>query len=168
MRISLIVLLLPGLLLGQQTVSDEYELKAAYLFSFLKYVEWPGRSTGPLVVCVTQANPFGRRFSETMTGDVNGRPVEHRVVRGADIAPCHALFIARSVSPRQLLKVAQSSNTLTVGESTNFIAQGGMINFVMQGSKLRFEINAEAAELAGVRISAQLLRLRLVPGGAQP
>jgi len=166
-RITLLGLVLPGLLLGAQTTSDEYDLKAAYLFSFLKYVEWPSPSSGPLVVCVTQSNPFGSRFKETMTGDVNGRTVEPRVIRSPDPG-CHALFIPRGVAARPLLKVAQSSATLTVGESRDFIAQGGMINFVMQGSKLRFEIDAETAERAGVRISAQLLRLRLVPGGEQP
>jgi hypothetical protein len=166
-RVTLAVFLLPGLLLGAQSTSDEYELKAAYLFNFLKYVEWPSRPSGPLVVCVTQSNPFGARFKETMTGDVNGRTVEPRVIRGPD-SSCHAVFVPRDATARPLLKAAESSATLTVGESRNFIAQGGMINFVMQGSKLRFEIDPDAAERAHVRISAQLLRLRLLPGGAQP
>ena len=142
-------------------VTLEYRVKAAYLFNFTKFIEWPAsalRADAPLTICVAGANPFGPVLAETVKGEtVRGRPLATRVVR--DSAGCHVLFVPDGVAAASLLRNARSRPLLTVGESQGFIRQGGVINFVLEQGKVRFEIDQAAAERAGLRISSRLLRL---------
>ena len=148
-----------------QEISLEYQVKAAYLFNFTKFVDWPADAIAPgapLTICVAAPNPFGRALEETIRGEVvGGRTLATRVVR--DPAGCHVLFVPDGVSAAPLLRDARTRPILTVGESEDFLRDGGVINFVMQGGKVRFDISPEAAERAQLRVSSRLLRLRRTP-----
>ena len=148
-----------------QEISFEYQVKAVYLFNFVKFVEWPSRAEPrPLTICVAGHNPFGNVLQETLRGEqINNREVTARVIHEPD-PDCHVLFLPRGSAASAYLKVAQGTPTLTVGESPEFIRQGGVINFILEEGKIRFEIDPEAAERARLRISSHLLRLARTPG----
>jgi hypothetical protein len=163
------LLFLAGATLPAQEVSLEYQLKAAYLFNFVKFVEWPPAAiSGPLTICAASQNPFGAHLVEILRGEmVYGQPLEARVILRPDPG-CHVVFVPRGADPTPYLRVTRGSPVLTVGEIPRFIAQGGIINFIMQDGTVRFEISPEAAEKAGLRISSHLLRLARMPAGETP
>lgn len=144
-----------------QEISLEYRVKAAYLFNFTKFVDWPPDATpagAPLVICVAGVSPFGGTLEETVHGElVGGRPLTTRVVR--DPSGCHVLFVPAGVAAAPLLHDARTKPILTVGESDTFLQDGGIVKFVMEDGKVRFEISQDAASRAQLRISSRLLRL---------
>ena len=151
--------------LGQAV--DEYQVKAAFLYNFAKFVEWPPQAfrsaSAPLAICVLGQNPFGRSLEEA----VDGKVVEDRklVVRQfADVrqvSGCHILFVSSSErkSLRAILEDLKESGVLTVGETEGFTTEGGVISLVLEGDRVRFEINLDAAGRQKLRISSKLLSL---------
>jgi hypothetical protein len=151
--------------LTAQEVPLEYRVKAAYLFNFVKFVEWPAAAAGgPITICVAGRNVFGDVLDQTIRGEtIDGRPLTSRVLlEPAD--GCHVLFAPRGAAARAYLQAARGEPVLTVGESADFIANGGMVNFILDGGNVRFEIEARRAEAAGLRVSSRLLRLARTPG----
>ena len=159
-----LVTALPG---AAQDAPLEYRVKAAYLFNFIKFVEWPAGPVPegtPFTICVAGDNPFDTALDETIRGEtVGGRPLQWRPAEGNDT--CQVLFIPHDVDPVPFLKRTRMQPVLTVGESPEFLRQGGIINFVRDGGKVRFEISQEAASRAQLRISSRLLRLAREPVG---
>lgn len=155
-------LLAPG-----QSQVEEYRLKAAYLFHFAQFVEWPaGALDGadkPLVFCVIGEDPF----HGDLEGTVQGKSAGGRAVRILHLqriqanSGCHLAFIDHKQGGRvhELLASLDKAPVLTVGESEDFLREGGMIRFCMEDRKVRFEINQGAAERAHLKISARLLLL---------
>jgi len=151
-----------------QDVPLEYRVKAAYLFNFTKFVEWPAAALPDqraLTICVAAPSPFGSALDETVRGEaVAGRRLVTRTVSGVE--GCHVLFVPQGVSVEPLLRNTRSRPVLTVGESTEFLRQGGVVKFIREDGKIRFEINQDAAQRAQLRISSRLLRLaRPADGG---
>jgi hypothetical protein len=152
---------------AQTAVSKEYQVKAAFLFNFIQFVEWPPAAfpekATPLVIGVLGEDPFKGFLGEMLRDEqVGKRPLRIEYYRrGEEIQQCHILFISNSESRRleQVLGKLKNRSILTVGESESFAANGGMINFIMEGSKIRFRINNEAARAASLTISSKLLRL---------
>jgi hypothetical protein len=147
-----------------QDVSKEYRVKAAFLYNFVKFVEWPSRTDpGPIVICVAGQNPFGSVLVETIRGEtVVGRTLESRVILEPD-GGCHVIFVPAGANASAYLGAARGTPRLTVGESPDFIQQGGLVRFYLDAGTVRFEINRERAERSGLRISSRLLQLaRLV------
>ena len=150
--------------IGAAAGASEYELKAAFLFNFAKFVDWPPNAldkAAGVSVCVLGDDPFGELLDRTLAGkSVHERPLVVR--RHDDLAAtgdCHILFVS-AAEERRLARVAPpQAPVLTVGETDGFVRRGGIIAFAMDDSRLRFEINADAADRAGLRISSQLLKL---------
>lgn len=166
-RLALAVVLASSAILQGQDIPLEYRVKAAFLFNFAKFVEWPAETAdGPLTICVAGRNVFGDALVDTVRGEtINGRLLAVRVLLEPE-AGCHMIFVPRGAATAAYLRTARSSPSLTVGESPDFIAQGGIVNFTLDGTSVRFEIDPEAAERVGLRISSRLLRLARAPGGA--
>ena len=143
-----------------QEVPLEYQVKAAYLYNFVKYVEWPEPVTSPILICVAGQNPFGTVLEDLLRNErVRGVPVRTEVIPGP-IPECNVVFTPRTSRVPVYLKAVAGMPTLTVGETDDFIALGGMINFfLVDGKTVRFEINRTAAERAKLRISSRLLQL---------
>lgn len=143
-----------------QDIAVEYQVKAAFLYNFVKFVEWPGPSlAGPLTICVAGRNPLGTFLEDTVRGEtVGGRPIAARVVLEPE-SGCHVVFVPKGAASATYLRAARNTPTLTVGESPSFIDMGGIINFVIDGGRVRFEINPQAADRAQLRISSRLLQL---------
>ena len=153
-----------GLQAQAQTPSLEYRVKAAYLYNFAKYVEWPEAAPGAsLAICVAGRNPFGPVLDETVRGEtIADREVTVRVILEPEEG-CDVLFIPQGSSTTPYLRAARGAPILTVGETRDFIAQGGMISFVLEGPNVRFEIDPEAAARAGIRISSRLMQVARAP-----
>jgi hypothetical protein len=143
----------------------EYELKAAFLYNFAKFVEWPAQAfanpQAPFVVGILGQNPFERELERTVQNKtINGRPFEIKEFRVvSEVKSCHILFISSSERKRlpEVLRTVRGMSILTVSELDRFLQAGGMIQFIMEGKKVRFEINDEAARKAELRISSKLL-----------
>ena len=161
-RLPLTVLLIATaqLLPSAQEVSKEYRVKAAFLYNFVKFVEWPPRAaSGPIMICVAGRNPFGNVLADTVRGEVvAGRTLDARVILEPDDG-CHVVFIPDGANARAYLRAARGQPVLTVGETPGFIEQGGLIRFYLDGGTVRFEIHRDGADRAGLRISSRLLQL---------
>lgn len=147
-------------------VAGEYEVKAAFLYNFTRFVEWPPEAFdggSPLAICVLGQDPFGSDLDRAVEGrTVNGRPlIVKRLRLGEGAAHCHILFIG-TTEPGYLkhtIDGVQKSSVLTVGDDPEFLRAGGIIGFVMRENKVHFTINLPAATRAGIKISSKLLKL---------
>lgn len=152
---------------AQDVSPTEYQLKAAFLYNFAKFVDWPPSAftngTQPFVVGVMGENPFGKDLENTIHNkNINGHTIVGRaVVSISDARQCHILFVSNSESKRlhEIFEGLRGATVLTVGENEKFIASGGMINFIVEGRKIRFQINDATARLAQLKISSKLLSL---------
>jgi hypothetical protein len=174
-----IFLALAGLLLcavtpaaAQDSVA-EYQVKAAYLFNFLKFVEWPEDSfadpLAPIVIGVVGDDPFGSALPQvTMGKTVQGRDlVIHLYKAGENLHGAHILFISASEKKKlpAILAGLHGSSVLTVSDFAGFLDAGGMIQFMSENDRVRFGINADAAGRARLKVSSKLLSLAKVVGG---
>jgi YfiR/HmsC-like len=170
--LGVVVLFLSGMR-AQSPSAREYQVKAAFLFNFAKFVEWPPSSfpdaSAPLRICVLGRDPFGEEL-RSITRDklVNGHKLEVSQVLDLQVArTCHILFIASSETARlkQIFEGLHGTEALTVGDTKGFVQQGGMINFVLEHERVQFEVNRKAAEDGGLKISSKLLAVaKLVVG----
>jgi hypothetical protein len=148
---------------------NEYEAKAAFLYNFVKFVEWPAEAfadgSSPLIIGVVGDDKDSGMIDQMINGKTaNGRRlVVKRFSSFKALTHCHIVFIRSSERDRirQTLAAAGPS-TLTVGETESFAEWGGIINFTIVAGKLRLEINQTSAERAGLKISAKLLSLARV------
>ncbi len=161
---------------AQSTASREYQLKAAFLFNFAQFVEWPTNTftnvEEPFIIGILGEDPFGKALDETVQGETIQK---HKLVivrsrRAEDLAACQILFISKSEKNRvaEILPKLTARKILTVSEVQGFASHGGVINFFLEGNKVRFEINPATAQREGLKISSQLLSLgkiiETVPG----
>ena len=146
---------------------EEYKVKAAFLYNFARFVEWPAAAflglDDPLTICVLGDDPFGRTLDEIVAGkklDSHAFAVR-RISDARNVAGCRILFVSSSERKRVLASIAAASEQglLTVGESCNPTAEGMIINFTVEDGKVRFEINRDAAERSNIRLSSRLLSL---------
>lgn len=148
---------------------DEYAVKAAYLYNFTKYVEWPPEAfaspEAPLLICIAGDNPFGKALTSLVGKRVDNRPVEVRLLPTATgIEHCHVLYLGQVDQGRFKAWLAKLGPLpiLTVGDSGDFALAGGMIGLVKTNQRIRFTINLAATRLAGLRLSSQLLKLATI------
>jgi hypothetical protein len=160
-----LLLLLPGCTGAQE--ANEYEVKAAFLYNFARFVEWPNSVSpdpnGPLVIAILGRDPFGAEIDRAIEGKtVNGRRlVIKRFSSLETYEQCHILFVSSSERgnlPR-ILAAVRTSSVLTVSETDRFAQIGGIINFITIENRIRFEINQAAAARVGLKISSKLLSL---------
>ena len=164
---TLLVLILAGMGPVRAQTSKEYQIKAVFLFNFAQFVEWPSAAfadaTAPISIGVLGDDPFGPVLDQTVQGEtINHRKlIIQRSQRVADLKGCHLVFISKSEKARltDILDNLGSASVVTVSETENFARRGGIINFYIDGNKVRFEINADAAQRKGIKISSQLLKL---------
>jgi hypothetical protein len=150
-----------------QTTAEEYQIKAAFLYHFAQFVEWPestlnGRDLS-LNLCILDGDPHLLELRNS----IEGKPIGSRVIHVRQLSPaqeirgCHILFISRDEARRQsaTLKSLRGLPVLTVGETSNFLTEGGMIRFHLEDNKIRFDIDLGAADFSHLKISSRLLLL---------
>ncbi len=145
----------------------EYQIKAAFLYNFTKFVEWPADrfadDSAPIILCVFGKDPFGATLEDTVTGKtVKGRHIDIRRIDNIDdLDACHVLFVGLS-EPERLRQIVASShgaNVLTVGDMDDFVEFGGVISLIKRANKIRFEINLVAAKQARLKLDLKLVTL---------
>lgn len=159
-------LLLVSTAVAEQPAFSEYQVKAAFLYNFAKFIEWPDKALSgdePIVVGVLGDDPFGEVLDETLSGKKVGSHLLSikRFSRLTGSEHCHILFIADSEAGRtaEILARVGSAPTLTVGEAPGFAERGGMIGFVIEERRVRFDVNLKAVRDAGLKPSSQLLKV---------
>ncbi|HXE94853.1 MAG TPA: YfiR family protein [Dongiaceae bacterium] len=171
LSLTLILFMLFALLCGSvpshaESSPREYQVKAAFLYSIIKFVDWPAteaaNSSRPLCLAILGQDPFGDDLDAIKGKSVKGRTIvikRYRMVE--DVKDCEVLFISASERGRltRILKQFQNSPILTVADQEGFCQAGGMINFITVTNKISFEINTAAAHRVQLHISSQLLKL---------
>ncbi len=150
---------------------NEADLKAAFLFNFVKFATWPDETLparAPIVLCTTDAN-----IATALEGLVAGRTVnDHalivkRVALNASARGCGILYAGRldQRKAKELFTVLEGTTVLTVGDAEDFAAAGGMIGLFVADGKMRFAVNVGAVERTRLRLSSQLLNLAKIIKG---
>jgi hypothetical protein len=161
------VLLGPSCLHAQRSSPSEYEVKAAYLYDFGKFVAWPAKvaASDDFPICVLGQDPFGPTFDATIAGEtINGKKVVvNRISKPQDALSCRILFISASEESqlKEILATIDKTSVLTVSDISQFTRRGGMIQFVTDANRVRFEVNVTTAERAGLTLSSQLLKVAI-------
>jgi YfiR/HmsC-like len=147
-----------------QTANSEQALTVAYLYNFLKFTEWPPSVINSgITLCVTDSAAFGTELDV-----ISGRPAQNKTIRvkrielGENPKECQLLFLPREEKPirvREWLNSTANSPTLMVSNLADFLDMGGMIALINDGDRLQFEVNLERVRPAGLKLSAQLLKI---------
>lgn len=163
--LGVLAVLLLNTALDAQNRPTEYQVKAAYLFNFGKFVKWPVSTTSDnnFAICVLGNNPFGGVLDSTVGGEhIDGKRVTvRRIISAADASGCRIVFVSGSEQNR-LSSIVSTLNrfpVLTVSDADGFVDRQGMIQFVMDHDRVRFQVNLAAAEKAGLALSSELLKV---------
>ncbi len=154
---------------AQDAGPSEYQIKAAIVYNFAKFVTWPpeafAATDSPIVIGVLGKNVFGDALERTMHNKViNQHPLQFKEFSAVGEATnCHVLFISPSEKERlpAILEGLRGRSVLTVSEMSQFIESGGMINLEIVDNTVHFEINVEAAKKAGLEVSSKLLSVAI-------
>jgi len=153
--------------LPAQPKATEYQVKAAYLFNFAKFVKWPPDTDAARVssfeICILGKDPFGAALDTTVGGEkIDAEPVAiRRIDQASQSKSCRILFISKSEESHLtgILTEVDGSDTLTVSDIPRFSKRGGMIEFVPEGNRVRFGINLDSAERSRLTVSSELLKV---------
>jgi len=161
---------------ADSTSSQEYQVKAAFLYNFIQFVDWPEEksadSNEPITIGIIGKDPFGNAFEFIKDKKVKGgRGVIIKRFKSFEdlkksteieaLTKCHLLFICSSEQKnlKETIDFLKDHSVLTVADMQGFLESGGIVNFVIEENKVGFEINIAAAEHAKLKIRSQLLRL---------
>ncbi len=146
--------------------SKEYHIKAAFLLNFVKFIEWPSDvssdTSSLLTVYILGNDPFDEALNTIENKIVKEmKLIIRRISRIEDVEDCQILFVSTSEKKNlsEILSKIKDRPILTVAETKNFCQSGGVVNFIIVKGKVRFEINVDAAERSGLKISSKLLKL---------
>jgi len=147
--------------------SLEYKLKAAFIYNFAQFVEWPGDAFGgpsaPFVIGVVGDPSLAQMLEQAVKGKTAGkREIVVKYYAGVDaIQRSHILFVAASERERMgdVVRRAFADSTLTIGDFDGFTAASGMVRFITEDNRLKFEVNLDATNQGHLKFSAQLLKL---------
>ena len=188
-RAYILVVVFLVLFMGKQAQAGsasnpEYQIKAAFLYNFIKFIDWPEEkvpdSNEPIIIGIIGKDPFRDAFEPIKDRTVKGKKVIVERFKGLEelkklygnnqsgldqqieaIRKCHLLFVCSSENQelKETINLVKDHSVLTVADMKGFLKSGGTINFVMKTEKVRFEINVAAAKRAKLKIRSQLLRL---------
>ena len=156
--------------------SREYDLKAAFLYNFAAFVDWPPQAfssdDAPFVIGVLGYDPFGGALDQIVSGErAKGRPIIVRRLQALEqVRSCHILFISASERYRiyEILRYARGRALLTVSDVPNFTGVGGMVGFETEGNRIILNVNMAAVQSAELVVSSKLLRVARVTGEVRP
>ena len=192
--LTLTILFVVFFALGAQASPDasrEYQIKAAFLFNFIKFIDWPeekmSENGGKITIGIVGKDPFENAFEPLKDKLLKGKKVEiirfksfSAMIKEKDngskelrnLKKCNLLFICSSEKKNltKIVETVKNDNVLTVGDTKGFLESGGIINLVMEKNKVRFEINIKVAQEAGLKIRSKLLSLakRVIKNSSTP
>lgn len=149
---------------AQNSTPTDYDVKAAYLYNFGRFVDWPTQVEGEhFTVCVLGQDPFGPRLDSTLAGETIGGKsiIAKRISSSQESDDCRIVFLSPAENGRLKKIVAEldKKSILTVSDMPKFTQLGGMIQFVVEGKRVRFEVNLTATQRAGLTLSSELLKV---------
>jgi hypothetical protein len=154
----------PSLRAIEASPPSEYQIKAAFLLNFTKFIEWPASegAGSPFSICVMGDDPFGPVLDQLVEGEtVGGRKIAVRRIRAEGNADaqgsCAILYVSKQEQSVQTVLAGVGQGVLTVGEGDSFLDGGGMIAFILENRRVRFNIDQGAAQKAGLKLSSRLL-----------
>jgi hypothetical protein len=155
---------------AQTPISKEYQVKAAFLLNFTRFIEWPSSSftseQAPIIIGILGANPFGNYLNEIITDEkVGGHPLIIQQYKSInDMKSCHILFINKLETEylAQLTGILKGKDILTVSDAPDFLRQGGMILFFTKSNKIQFQVNLDVVKTTKLDISSKLLHLAVI------
>jgi len=153
-----------------QSSSDEAQIKAAFVYNFLKFVDWPAEAfhtpQDPFVVAIVGESDTADATERFLGAKLVGtRPIVVRRLKwDQSLTGVHAVFIAERDAKRQhhVFEAATAASVLSIGEGEDFASRGGVIGLLIDDRKVRFDIDTDAAQSAGLRVSSKLLALTRV------
>jgi hypothetical protein len=166
--LAVILVIIAGALnvFSQSYGYEGYKVKAAFLYNFTKFVEWPANAFkdagDPVTLCILGSDPFGDALDSIKDKTVGGRKFAVRKsLNPESLKGCHIIFVSESERENlpAILIAVRNQHALTVGDMPGFAESGGVINLFIFENKIRFEINVDAAQRTGLTISSQLLKL---------
>jgi hypothetical protein len=160
-------LLVVPCLRAQQPKPSEFQVKAAYLYNFGRFVEWPAEGApdkgGSFQICVLGMDPFGQTLDATLASEtIGGKSVmAKRISKPQDVDGCRIVFISSSEEShlKDVLAALEKTSVLTVSDIPGFSQRGGMIGFLLDGNRVRFDVNLAIAKEAGLTLSSELLKV---------
>jgi hypothetical protein len=162
---------------GDDRAMSEYQVKAAFLYNFTKFVSWPAAAfattNAPFVMGIAGTDPFGKSLDEVMRNEMVGNhPILVKRLRaGYALGSCHMLFISGSEKEwvESMLAQLRRRPILIVGDTAGFAARGVTVNLLLAQGSVKMEVNHKAAEQAGLEISSKMLGLAtIVESGNTP
>jgi hypothetical protein len=147
--------------------AEEYQVKAAFLYNFAKFVEWPPdalpNERSPIIIGILGEDPLGHVLDQAVLGkNINGHELQvARAKSVQDLNRCQIIFVSSSERKRlpEILANLRGADVLTVGDTEGFAPSGGIIQFTLRENRVRLTVNVEAAERARLKISSRLLAL---------
>ena len=161
----------------QAAPSVEYQVKAAFLFNFAKFVDWPAdafqSAKTPISLCVFRHDPFGSVLDEVIREKaINNRELQTRRINDlGQLKACQLVYVSQKEEGQlpEILNNLKGASALVVGESADFAEHGGAVQFFLENNKLRFAINVDAIQRARLQASSKLLALaRIVHDNDHP
>jgi hypothetical protein len=163
---AVILITAPGLR-AQNSKPTDFQVKAAYLYNFGRFVQWPANSaaanSNSFTICILGQDPFGPILDATLAGQTiaNKSVVARHISSSQESANCQILFLSSSEDSRlnKIIESLDKAAVLTVSDMPQFSQRGGMIQFVLEGNRVRFEVNLTASQNAGLALSSELLKV---------
>jgi hypothetical protein len=154
---------------AQSAKPTDFQVKAAYLYNFGRFVEWPANlaatRSDAFTVCVLGQDPFGPALDATLAGQMitGKRVIAKRISAPQDSGNCQVLFLSLTTNEHldRIIAAVDKNAVLTVSDMPQFLERGGMIQFVLEGNRVRFEVNLTATRQAGLTLSSELLKVAI-------
>lgn len=168
---------------AESTTSREFRIKAAFLYNFIKFIDWPEEkmpdNDEPIIIGIVESKGFIKAFDPIKNKKVKGKKIILRqfdklgeldenkdqsqwMHKIAALKKCHILFFCHFTNKEtqnQIIKDLSGFSVLTVGHAEGFIESGGNINFIKEGQKVRFEINLKTSKQNELKIKSRFLKL---------
>ncbi len=151
---------------AEEPLLHEYRIKAAFLYNFAKFIQWPGSAfidpESPFSICILGKDPLMDALQSITAKTVRGRRIVISYSKDImSVKECHILFVTKSEKSgiKHIISKLKGSPVLTVSDMDDFVKAGGMIGMVRVKNKIRFHINLVSAQDSGMMISSQLLKL---------
>lgn len=144
----------------------EYEIKAAFIYNFLRYIEWP-TPRNAFTVGILGSDPFEGGLDQFQAKPLGGKNITVKAVKTAkDAKGCDVVFISQSESAQldSLLASLKGAPVLTISDMASFVDKGGQIGFTTERNRVRFIVNTDALQQCDLKASSNLLKLAIVKG----
>jgi hypothetical protein len=145
--------------------ASEYQVKAAFLFNFSKFLEWPVEAMGepgePFIIGVLGKDPFGSYLDDIIAGEkiMDHQMIVKRFDNVEEVDRCHILFVNAPGKTSEAINALKGKSILTVSDDHEFNRIGGIIRFFTENEMIRLQINVDAAKAANLSVSSKLLRI---------